>query len=125
MNKITSKSNGECVGKLFTTFDIQDKCVELELIVMRRRYQLFQGASVVIAVPTLDESQRYIKTDDFSLFQQQKEDANVLARYLTQNNANIIGVIKDINLDLDDQLNGFENKDIDYLIFLHEFTTAE
>lgn len=114
---------------LLATFDIQDKCVELETLINEKGYNIFQGANVVITVPTMNESHQYIRKDDPDLFDKQCKDAMDLAVYLTDNNANFIDIIKDINIEIEDGLNRIRKRlsgeRLDYLICLHEHTDEE
>lgn len=129
MNRILEKNNSNKNNVLLEIFDIQDKCMELEALIIEKGYNIFQGANVVITVPTLDESHHYIRKDDSNLFDKQRKDALDLAMYLTDNNANFIEIIKDINIELDDYLDRIGERlnggKIDYLICLHEHTDIE
>jgi len=126
MNKMIEKNDRYKDNQLLlATFDIQDKCIELEAIIADKRYNLFKGASVVVAVPTLDESSQYIRKNDFELFNKQCKDAFDMALYLTQNNANFINIIKDINTEMDNYLDQLGGRALDYLICLHEFMETE
>lgn len=125
MNRVIEINNRDEDNQLLTTFSIQDKCIELEAIVADKGYNIFKGASVLVAVPTLDESNRYIRKEDCQLFKQQCKEALEMTFYLIENNVDFIAVIKDIDTEIDECLNRLDGRKLDYLICLHEFIDVE
>ena len=123
MDRITETNNEDT--ELLTTFSIQDKCIELEAIVANKKYNLFKGASVVVAVPTLDKSNQDMRIENFQLYKQQCKDALDLTFYLIENTADFIDIINFINTEVDECLNRLNGKKLEYLICLHEFIEIE
>ena len=108
---------------IFEMFSVEDKIDELKNQANGLNHNVLSGATIVIAVPSYDESGRFIYIDDQVLYNAQKQDANRLAAYIHSNTSSCI---VDIILDADKSHTVLEtNQPIDYVLFLHEFMDFE
>jgi hypothetical protein len=108
---------------VFENFKIEDKIKEFSTIV-GESLDALEGQHIVIAVPTMDESNRSICLNDEALFHAQQNDAHILAQHIMYNmSADWVTVIADFN-----KVDQFEEKiieSIDWLVLLHEFVDVE
>lgn len=122
MHHFTSVNNTHGL-EVFQTFKIEDKIQELKEVLGMQGVNL-QGKGVIISVPSYDESMRSIKNDDDQLYNLQLKDAHTLAQHimLVMNTSlvNIVTSIEQLNV-----LNGKVVPPHEYIIYLHEFVSAE
>ena len=104
--------------RILETFDLDAVMAQLRDVVMG------ESKRVVVAVPTYDESMRYILMADAALYTEQRSDAYKVVQYFkTENPVHEIDMILDSN-DADDIVDQSE-RPIDYVIMLHEFMPSE
>jgi len=115
------EKNIENVTAVFETFNMADKIEELKLLVEKKQLRVFDGAHIVIAVPSFDESERSIYKHDKALFDAQRHDAYELVRFILEETRSCVtGLILDANKTID-----VAKMQVDYIIFLHEFMRFE
>lgn len=110
--------------EIFETFKIEGKIQELKKLVKDKELDVFDGANLIIVVPTIDESGRFIPLEDKALFSVQKRDATRLAEFFSkETKSHVLEVILDSDKIAD--ATHLVNKQIDYVLFLHEFLDFE
>jgi len=110
--------------KLFDTFDIKQKIEELKGFFSCSDLSAFDSKHIVIAIPSLDESGRFIKQDDPELFDYQDQDAHYLANFIMgHTEADAVSILVDSQkvYKLVDSI----SEPLDFLILLHEFIPSE
>ena len=116
-------SNCDHGSEVFQTFKIEDKIQELEKMLVIKQMNL-QDKSVIIAVPSYDESMRSIKKDDEVLYDVQLKDAHALAEYvMVTMDTDLVSIVTDI-----EQLSALIGKVAsphECIIYLHEFMNIE
>ena len=106
---------------LFESFTSEKQIAQLESMMQPKD---FDGKSIIIAVPTYDESHRSIETEDRQLFVTQKKEAKKMAHYIMEaTSAYLVRVVTDV--DTIDDVVDFANTPTDVLILLHEFLDFE
>jgi len=122
LNFINSCGNHQL--EIFESFRIEEKILELKELVKDQKLDIFDGSNVVIAVPSIDESGRSIFKDDRELYHVQRRDAYKLAEFIKgKTESKVLDIILDADKIVD--LSCFVNKQIDYVLFLHEFLEFE
>jgi len=110
-------------GRVFETFNVHEKFGQLLDSLDHKGFSDFNDSHIIVAVPTLDESMRDIKTFDEALFFAQQDDAQLFCELLefeiTDSLVN--------HISSPEGLARLANKEsfVDHLILLHEFETAE
>ena len=106
---------------LFESFTHKEQIAQLESMMEPKD---FDGKSIIIAVPTYDESHRNIEMEDRTLFMAQKKDAEKMAHYIMETtSADLVRIVTDV--DAIDDVVDFANAKTDVLILLHEFLDFE
>lgn len=107
-------------------FKIKDKIKELEELCAQDNLNVLEGANIVIAIPSLDESGNSIFSFDSDLYYAQKRDARTLASYIREKTtSNVVYIILDADKACETiEIMGWKQQ-IDYVIFLHEFMPSE
>jgi len=109
------------VISVFETFKVEDKIKEFRALFQDEGLGVLNGANVVIAVPSFDESERWIFKHDQELFATQRRDAYRLIKFfLEETCACVAGLILDA-----DKTTEIARVQVDYVIFLHEFMAFE
>ena len=109
---------------VFESFSVENKIRELKDLVRRCDLDVLDGADVVIAVPSFDESGRPIYTVDRDLYNTQKRDAYKLAQFIIMDTKSCM---VDIILDANKASEALKrtSRPIEYVLFLHEFMDTE
>ena len=97
---------------------IESKIKKLEELVTRRNISL-NNRSVVIALPALNENMRSIYISNKELYESQRKDADVLARYLIDSMGTDL-VSLGMGCDKVNNLAKSVLRPYDFVIFLHE-----
>ena len=106
---------------LFESFTSEEQIAQLESMMESKD---FDGKSIIIAVPTYDESHRNIEIEDKALFVTQKKDAEKMAHHIMETtSADLVRIVTDVDA-IDDAVD-FANAKTDVLILLHEFLDFE
>jgi len=109
------------VAGVFETFKVEDKIKELKALFQDGDLDVLNGANVVIAVPSFDESERSIFKHDQDLFVTQRRDAyRLIEFFLEETRACVAGLVLDADKTIE-----IARMQIDYVIFLHEFMVFE
>jgi len=110
-------------GRIFETFNVHEKFGQLLDSLDHKGFSDFNDSHIIVAVPTLDESMRDIKTFDEALFFAQQDDAQLFCELLEDEVTDSL-----VNhISSPEGLARLANKKsfVDHLILLHEFETAE
>ena len=110
-------------GRVFEAFNVHEKFKALMNALGNKGFSDFNDAHIIVAVPTLDESMRDIKTFDEALFFAQQDDAQLFCELIEDEVKSCL-----VNhISSPEGLARLANKKsfVDHLILLHEFETAE
>lgn len=110
--------------RVFEMFKVEEKIQELKELAQRCNLDVLNGANVVIAVPSLDESGRSIEMADKDLYNTQKKDAYELAEFIILDTKScMIDIIFDAKKA--SEVLKLTSRPIEYVLFLHEFVDSE
>ena len=110
--------------QIFETFTVEEQIEELKGFVECPHLSVFDDKNIVIATPSFDEYDRYIKNEDKELYFVQKRDARQLSSYI-MNNTRANSAIVVTNSSKLDSIVDSSSEPIDFLILLHEFMPEE